>query len=141
MAIQELLSLSLLAIQNSRILTPYVELTLNNPAMHTQLTYMYNLVHKLSEYKCTEVPDFEEQFEKVFLRNELERQRADLRLKLSAEGLALYPEYVNRVNILKDLGYIDTDDRGIFQKPIFTIIFSEKFFRGNSSSEIPFSGQ
>ncbi|XP_043272709.1 helicase SKI2W [Venturia canescens] len=111
LAIQELLSLSLLAVQNPRILEPYVQSTLNNPNMRTQLNYMYNLVAKLSKFNCTQVPDFEEQFEKVFLRNELERERADLRLKLSAEGLALYPEYINRVNILKDLNYIDTDDR------------------------------
>lgn len=112
MAIQELLSLSLLAHRDPKILLPYVQLTLNNPDMLTRLKYMYHLIERLTEFNCTQIPDFEEQFQKVFLRNEMERKRADLRLKLSAEGLALYPEYVNRVNILKDLGYIDTDDRG-----------------------------
>lgn len=63
--------------------------------------------------KCTKIPNFEEQFKPVFERNQLEDKKRQLQLKLSDEGMALYPEYLNMVALLKHFRYIDNDERGI----------------------------
>lgn len=65
----------------------------------------------LNSMKCIDIPNFEEQFETVFYRNELETERKKLQLSLSDEGLSLYPDYINMVSLLKHLGYIDSDER------------------------------
>ena len=103
-----------MAVQNAQILYPFVVLVTNNPELRMRVNYVNTLEQKLASLSSCLVHDFEEQLKLIYSRNQMERTRADLKLKLSAEGLALYPEYVNRVNILKDLGYIDRDDRGTY---------------------------
>jgi saccharopine dehydrogenase-like NADP-dependent oxidoreductase len=68
----------------------------------------------LNDMKCIEIPNFEEQFRPVFERNELEEEKRMLQLKLSDEGMTLYPDYMNMVALLKHLRYIDNDERGLY---------------------------
>ena len=79
-----------------------------------KLYYLFDLKDAVDNVKCTEMINFEEQFEAVYKRSELESEKNKLQLKLSDEGLSLYPEYANAVALLKDLGYIDNDERGLF---------------------------
>ncbi|KZC06330.1 Helicase SKI2W, partial [Dufourea novaeangliae] len=109
-AMQELMTLSLNATRDPSILQPYTEMSLNYDA-DVKIKHLLQLKKTVYDMKCTEISNFEEQFEIVFERSELESKRKKLQLKLSDEGLSLYPEYTNAVNLLKELRYIDNDER------------------------------
>lgn len=63
---------------------------------------------------CTELVNFEVEFEKVYLRKSLETQLQELRFKISKESLSLYPDYINKVKVLQDLNYVDSTQQGRF---------------------------
>ncbi|KAG6800914.1 helicase SKI2W [Apis mellifera caucasica] len=109
-AMQELMTLSLNASHNSSILKPYLEMKMNYD-VDRKLQHLFDLKKAVYDMKCREILNFEEQFEIVYERSELESKKNKLQLKLSDEGLSLYPEYTNAVALLKDLGYIDNDER------------------------------
>ncbi|XP_014467951.1 PREDICTED: helicase SKI2W [Dinoponera quadriceps] len=109
-AVQELLSLSLKAGASPEILHPYAEFSLKSD-LRVRVQHRDQLKAILDDMRCTEIPNFEEQFRPVFERNQLESKIRQLQLKLSDEGMALYPEYVNMLALLKHLRYIDSDER------------------------------
>lgn len=111
-AIEELMTLSLKAYRNSSVLQPYLQMKMNYD-IDMKLNHLCELAKAMYDINCTEIVNFEEQFEVVYERSELESERNKLQLKLSDEGLSLYPEYTNAVALLKDLGYIDNDERGL----------------------------
>lgn len=108
------MTLSLNAARDSSILKPYVEMKLNYN-LDTKLQNLIQLKQMISNVNCTKISNFEEQFKIVFERNELENKKKKLQLRLSDEELILFPEYTNAVALLKELGYIDHDERGILQ--------------------------
>lgn len=94
------------------------------------------LKHILNCYSIAEVDNFEEHFQESFYRKELEEKKKELLIKLSDEQLRDYPDYINRVNILKDLGYIDQNERGIVSLLLFMLsvnIVHIKCFPANTS--------
>ncbi|XP_015587568.1 helicase SKI2W [Cephus cinctus] len=110
-AIQELTTISLNAVANPEILLPYTNMSVNDHELLTNMTYLENLKKKLSNFKYGDIVNFEEQFELVFMRKELEDRRAKLQFALSDESLTFYPDYKNRVEVLRHLRYIDQDER------------------------------
>lgn len=113
MAVQELISLSFNAAANDQVLCPYVELLSKND-FQLRIQHRDKLKAQLNDMRCMEIPNFEEQFKPVFERNQLEDKKRQLQLKLSDEGMALYPDYMNMVALLKHLRYIDSDERGMY---------------------------
>jgi ABC-type phosphate transport system auxiliary subunit len=113
MAIQELTSLSFNASTDARILQPYIEPS-SKDDFQLRIQHRDKLKANLHNMKCTKIPNFEEQFRPVFERNQLEDKKRQLQLKLSDEGMALYPEYLNMVALLKQFKYIDNDERGLY---------------------------
>lgn len=72
------------------------------------LELVLHLHKKLVEAsRCTNAANFEQEFAPVFDRKELERKQAELRFKMSNQNLTLYPEYQYKLEILKNLNYID----------------------------------
>ncbi|XP_046434524.1 helicase SKI2W [Neodiprion fabricii] len=110
-AVQELLTISLDAVTNREIIEPFVELKLNESSLAPRVNYLTTLKKKLDSITCTDIANLEEQFEAVFKRKELETRRERLTFQLSHESLSLYPEYTNKVNVLRSLRYIDDDER------------------------------
>lgn len=113
MAVQELISLSFNATTNDKVLCPYIEFLSKND-FQLRIQHRDKLKAQLNDMRCTEIPNFEEQFRPVFERNQLEDKKRQLQLKLSDEGMALYPDYMNMVALLKHLRYIDSDERGLY---------------------------
>ncbi|XP_043670691.1 helicase SKI2W [Vespula pensylvanica] len=109
-AIQELMAISLSAANDHSILLPYVPLKVTEN-LNPRMKHLCKQKQALNSMKYIDIPNFEEQFEAVFYRNELETERKKLQLSLSDEGLSLYPDYINMVSLLKHLGYIDSDER------------------------------
>ncbi|KMR05009.1 helicase ski2w [Lasius niger] len=109
-AVHELISLSFNAATNAQVLCPYIE---QPPSRRYEVQFQHRnkLKAKLDDMRCMEISNFEEQFRPVFERNQLEDKKRQLQLKLSDEGMALYPDYLNMVALLKHLRYIDSDER------------------------------
>ncbi|KAI4500959.1 hypothetical protein M0802_003762 [Mischocyttarus mexicanus] len=108
--VQELMAISVHSKENNGILSPYVQWKVPEN-LYPRFIHLRKQMQALKKIKCTDIPNFEEQFEVVFHRMELYRKQKKLQLKLSDEGLSLYPDYINMVALLKRLGYIDNDER------------------------------
>ncbi|XP_003705432.2 superkiller complex helicase subunit twister [Megachile rotundata] len=108
-AMQELIKLSYNASRDPSILQPYTDMKLNYD-INMKVQHLLDLKKLVYDMKCTEISNFEEQFETVFERSELENQKRKIQLQLSDEGMSLYPEYTNAVALLRDLGYINENE-------------------------------
>lgn len=113
---EELLKISLEVHQNPNIILPYVELKLASFELQTQESLLELTDHEQTLlaiiHQVEDMPNFEEEFEKVLKYKELMQKKQLLIRKLSDEYLSNYPEYESRVKVLKELNYIDNDDRG-----------------------------
>lgn len=73
-----------------------------------KLNKMSSVRGKIESLDCVHAPDFKDQFQKVFevmsVKEELER----CEYLMSEASLALLPEYHCRIDVLKDLKYIDS---------------------------------
>lgn len=76
--------------------------------MMQDLDLIAHLRKKLDQtLPCTSAANFEQEFAPVFDRKELERKQTELKFKMSNQNLTLYPEYQYKLEILKNLNYID----------------------------------
>lgn len=110
----ELNKISLEANENEAALLPCVELKLNNFEQQRKNITLHDTGNKISSItnKLTSEPNFEEEFEQVFKHKELQQKKQELLKSLSDEYLGNYPEYESRLNVLRELNYIDHEDRG-----------------------------
>lgn len=118
-AVQELHKLTLLAngsasaTNKMEYLHYTTDLKINNPDLYRNILEMYNLKDKIVDHlPSTQIPNFEEQFTTIFSRQFLEEKKKNLEFKLSNASLLLYPDYENRIALLKGLNYVDNQNRG-----------------------------
>lgn len=90
----------------------YVDLKINDVALQDDVNTHKYYKRQLESYDFREIANFEDSLYYVFTRMELEAKRIELEDKLSCRGLMHYNDYVGILNILKQLNYIDEDDRG-----------------------------
>lgn len=62
----------------------------------------------------TNIANFEHEFAVVFDRKNLENKLADLQFTISKKSLQLYPDYCNKLQVLRALNYIDDQNEGKF---------------------------
>ncbi|KAI4466930.1 atp-dependent rna and dna helicase [Holotrichia oblita] len=65
----------------------------------------------LDHIACVQMPNFEDQFASVFRRRSLEEEKRHLMFSLSNASLSLYPDYESRINLLKELKYVDNQNQ------------------------------
>lgn len=118
-AVQELHKLTLLVntTTNSMNKLEYlhytVDIKVNDPDLYRNILEMYNLKDKIIDHlPSTQIPNFEQQFTTVFTRQFLDEKKKNLEFKLSNASLLLYPDYENRIALLKQLNYVDNQNRG-----------------------------
>ncbi|KAF7271600.1 hypothetical protein GWI33_015550 [Rhynchophorus ferrugineus] len=120
-AIQELIKLSMRANENPRssslkLLHIIDDLKVNDYELYERISKMYDLKEKyLDQLSSTRIPNFEKQFEMVFARKFLEEKKRSLEYKLSNASLTLYPDYQNRIELLRALDYVDPQNRVRFK--------------------------
>lgn len=88
------------------------DIKVNEQDLYHKLKEMYDYKEALLrtvEYK--KMKDFEEMFMKVFKKMHLEEKRRHLQFLLSHESLSLYPDYENRIELLKRMEYVDSQNR------------------------------
>lgn len=88
------------------------DIKVNEQDLYHKLKEMYDLKEALLrtvEYK--KIKNFEEMFVKVFKKKHLEEKRRHLQFLLSHESLSLYPDYENRIDLLKKMEYVDSQNR------------------------------
>ncbi|KAL7296485.1 hypothetical protein TKK_0009926 [Trichogramma kaykai] len=115
-AAEELKKLSHEVQHNPNLLQPFLDLRLSNNynfEIQTRNILMGSFIQQLFELRnsISKINNFEEEFDKVFKYKELQLKKIDLLKKLSDEYLSNYPEYVSRVQVLRELKYIDHEDR------------------------------
>ncbi|EDW83731.1 uncharacterized protein Dwil_GK13521 [Drosophila willistoni] len=87
------------------------EINVNAESEMTMLNYVNHLKKQLGEVlPHTNIAGFEQEFAKVYERRMLEIHIEELRFKNSAKNLTLYPNYCNKLKVLRALNYIDELD-------------------------------
>lgn len=69
---------------------------------------LWKEVKKILPY--TNIVGFEQSFKTVFERKSIEQEIDVLKFKNSAKNLSLYPDYMNKLDVLRDLMYINEND-------------------------------
>ncbi|XP_060530075.1 superkiller complex protein 2 isoform X2 [Cylas formicarius] len=116
-AVQELEKLTMLYNENRRsnvlsFLHFIVDLKINDQHLFHHLKEMYEQKDKLLDYiPSTQIPNFEQQFLAVFNKKFIEEKKKNLEFKLSNASLILYPDYQNRIELLRRLNYVDANNR------------------------------
>ncbi|KAI0095241.1 antiviral helicase [Irpex rosettiformis] len=67
------------------------------------------IIKRLPMYKCKECPDFENHFAVLHGEKVLRAEIAQLRVAISDQNLELIPDYEQRVDVLKELKFIDVN--------------------------------
>lgn len=88
------------------------DIKVNEHELYYKLKEMYDFKEKLLKH----LPDmkdlaFEQLFGKIFKKKHLEDKRRNLQFLLSHESLSLYPEYQSRIELLKRMEYVDSQNR------------------------------
>ncbi|XP_055904633.1 SKI2 subunit of superkiller complex protein [Eupeodes corollae] len=76
-----------------------------------EIRNLENLSKQLSEVlPHTNIAGFEQEFSAVYDKKILEKRIEDLKFKNSTKNLSLYPDYCNKLEVLRALKYIDEQD-------------------------------
>ena len=68
-----------------------------------------SLLQSLSHYRCEQCPDFNLHYAQIHTQRIIEQQIADLNYKLSDQNLEFLPDYKSKVDVLKELDFINND--------------------------------
>lgn len=100
------------------------EINVNADTEMAQIRYLEHVWRQLQEVlPHTNIAGFEQEFATVYERKILEQRIEELKFKNSTKNLSLYPDYCNKLEVLRALKYIDESDEGILRKNEF----KEKF--------------
>lgn len=78
-----------------------------------QINHLQDLKKNLDLHiNYTKIANFKEQFGVVYKKKNLEEKVENLKFMISHRSLALYPEYLSRIEVLKQLGYINEQNNG-----------------------------
>ncbi|CAG9834639.1 unnamed protein product [Diabrotica balteata] len=113
--VQELHKLTMLANNDKgtlEFLHFIIDLKVNDQELYMGLQKMYEIKDKLIDHlPSTRIPNFDRQFWIVFSRKFLEEKKKDLEFQLSNASLSLYPDYENRIELLRRLNYVDGQNK------------------------------
>lgn len=95
------------------------DLKLNEQGIYETVLKLYAEKEKCLDYlQYTNIANFEHNFRTVFRRRyaetSLEREKNKLQYELSSASMSLYTEYEKRIQLLKELKYVDAQNRGKF---------------------------
>lgn len=112
-AIQELAKLTNNIINNSDTNLQYLTFPVKDITLSQEVDYL-NAKKKdlVAQINCTKIANFQEQFYTVFKRKHLEEKLENLKFSMSSRSLSLYPEYMYRIDVLRQLGHINDQNRG-----------------------------
>ena len=89
------------------------EINVNADTEMAQIRYLEHLLRQLQEVlPHTNIAGFEQEFAAVYERKILEQRIEELKFKNSTKNLSLYPDYCNKLEVLRALKYIDELDEG-----------------------------
>lgn len=88
------------------------DLRVDNAQLYSNVKELNQLKDKLLDHiTCVQMPNFEDQFASVYRRRSLEEEKRQLMFSLSNASLSLYPDYESRINLLKELKYVDSQNQ------------------------------
>lgn len=107
LATQELLRLTEVDPGGLPMIDPVKDLHVKDLDIIEKFSRMKFLEDSLPKYNCIHDPSFEENLKQLHERKALESEIAKLTFQLSEQNLALLPEYKQRIEVLRELKYID----------------------------------
>lgn len=111
-----------------RYLHYVADLKVNEQELYHKLKDMYDLKEKLlKSLSGIKMDEVDKSFSKIFKKKSLEENRRHLQYLLSHESLSLYPEYENRIVLLKRMEYVDSQNRRKYNVFIFYKGFDTEF--------------
>ncbi|XP_017775290.1 PREDICTED: helicase SKI2W [Nicrophorus vespilloides] len=97
---------------NLKALDLITDLKINEHNLYENTKFINNLRQLvLDQMSLIRIPNFEDQFTIVYEKKVLEDERDHLKYMLSHASMTLYPDYENRIKLLRDLKYVDLQNR------------------------------
>lgn len=85
----------------------------SNLVFHLQNIHFFIVIYSyLNTFKYL-FPLFYVQVKDIYSYLKLEQKRRNIKYSLSYQSMTLYPDYINRLNVLRNLRYIDDHDTGM----------------------------
>ncbi|KAJ8300200.1 hypothetical protein KUTeg_021719 [Tegillarca granosa] len=109
-ATQELLRLTEVNQEGLPGLDPVKDLHIRDVERVEQFRSLKMLEESLTKYQCPNCPRFMEHFTQISHNMKLKEDYKRLKFLLSDESLTLLPEYQQRIQVLKELNYIDDNN-------------------------------
>ncbi|XP_057289644.1 SKI2 subunit of superkiller complex protein-like [Hydractinia symbiolongicarpus] len=109
MAGQDLLNLAQEFQTSIPLINPVKDLNLNNIDFIENLKRLEKLESNMLTYSCLECTSFSEHFNLMRANMKVREDVSQLELRLSDESLELIEEYNQRIEVLKELNYVDKD--------------------------------
>ncbi|KAK4884408.1 hypothetical protein RN001_000679 [Aquatica leii] len=112
-AIQELLKLTMNMVDKNNVdRVTFIDMKVKDIHLHESMLNLNKSKDLLLDHiSSTQIPNFEEHFLTVFNKKSLEDKKEFLQHQLSYASMSLYPEYEKRINVLKELNYINSLNR------------------------------
>ncbi|OXU24095.1 hypothetical protein TSAR_004469 [Trichomalopsis sarcophagae] len=117
-AMNELTTLSLAVQDDLSVIQPFLELKIQcmdikDLDLQNKVALLYHIYQMLKpiQDKLEGTTNLDQEFCQVFKYKELEQKKQELLKRLGDEYLGNYPEYESRLAVLKELDYIDREDR------------------------------
>ena len=92
------------------ILHPVRDFRIQDIDLLTKLQKMYLIRQKIDEQECRLAPDFGDQFNKVYGVMSVKEEMDRCEYLCSEASLSMLPEYHCRIEVLKDLKYVDSNN-------------------------------
>lgn len=92
------------------------EINVNADTEVAQMLYLEHIRRQLQEVlPHTNIAGFEQEFATVYERKILEQRIEELKFKNSTKNLSLYPDYCNKLEVLRALKFIDELNEGTLE--------------------------
>ncbi|XP_026272227.1 helicase SKI2W [Frankliniella occidentalis] len=91
-------------------LNPVQDMKVNDINLAPEIRRLEIIRQELSTDPCTSFANLEDEVRDIYSYLKLQQKKKNLKYTISYQSMTLYPDYLNRLNVLKRLRYIDDHD-------------------------------
>lgn len=91
----------------------FQDLTITSASDMEMVKDLKKLKSKIMEFNTESIINYEEQLKEVFRVKSLEMKKENLEYLLSYQSMSLYADYQSRLDVLRELKYVDNKNSGM----------------------------
>ncbi|KAJ1528402.1 hypothetical protein ONE63_006817 [Megalurothrips usitatus] len=91
-------------------LNPIQDMKVNDINLAPNIRWLESVQSELSSDPCTNFANLEDELKDIYSYLKLQQRKKNLKYSISYQSMTLYPDYMNRLNVLKRLRYINDQD-------------------------------